>query len=111
MAIINITPTAADAVDKHKEQIQQFLRMVKGQYITLGNAFWANRQFTAPEMGAAYGTDAAELFNLSNKLATFIYEVTGETIAVVPDKYEYAFAQDGSVTITLKPTPVPTPAE
>ncbi|HEV7297760.1 MAG TPA: hypothetical protein VGN72_00220 [Tepidisphaeraceae bacterium] len=102
MAILINDNTATKAVEDHKEHIQRFLNMVKSQYGMLARGFWANRSHTPMAMAEAYGTDAAELFQLSSKLATFISDVTGEESSVVPAEYGYVINPDGTAVITLK---------
>jgi hypothetical protein len=71
-------------------------------------AFWHNQDVTPMQLAQKMGTDAAAYFMASAKVSEALSMMNPAHVPIaVPEGYEVAFGQDGTVTITKKDEPQP----
>jgi hypothetical protein len=111
--IINPNPAPTDpltagvqnAITQINAQYRQLFQLLNG----LSRFVWNNPKYTPQEVVAAFGTYAANLFQLSGLLCQLIGAVTGQTPNPIPTGWTWSAATDGTVTLTA-PTPAPAPS-
>jgi hypothetical protein len=110
--IINPNPAPTDpltaGVNNSIVQINAQFRQLVQLLTTLSKFVWNDPKYTPQEVVAAFGTYAANLFQLSGLLCSLIGSVTGTTPNPIPTGWTWSAATDGTVTLTA-PTPTPTP--
>lgn len=112
MSVLNNPPQPAPShaeitADNIKRQTRHTFNTMVQAFNAGARLFWANSRATPAEIATALGTDAREVFELHGKLGQLIASVKPETIlpgmAVVG---EFAYNDDGAVTILSSPPPV-----
>lgn len=87
-------------VEQHKRTVDALYRRTFNDFKNLAGGIWANKQHTPEQILEAYGADGAELFRLSNLLASLYQEITGQPLQVVPNGIVATVNEDGTVSIT-----------
>jgi len=108
MTILNLEDNSAQqsAAEQHAEALLShahgtWRRIVHSHQSGMA-AMWDNlpEGVSAADVVAAMGTNAAELFDLSGKLAEFIGSLDASQVVSVPEGVSYVSNADGTVTIT-----------
>lgn len=111
MAIIDLNPTPPTPPTADQIRQYQALRMqadiaaqwqaMQSVFNTVASYIWGSTEHTPQQALDAFGTNAADLFNLSNAYLGMIAAYTGQAVtSPVPTGWKYTINQDGTVSVT-----------
>jgi len=95
-------------LDKKSTTVEQSIRNLSGkmynrlkaEHSTIFRMIWNNSEgFSAQEILDDFGTDAAELFNLSSQMQIMLAQIDSSYVPLLPPN-EFTIQEDGTVIIS-----------
>jgi hypothetical protein len=112
MGLLESDPLPTPAEVAHREisnRVRAAFTQLQGALAAGQNLLWANPDATPKDVLAEFGTEAVQLFQLSNiavEAINAVASITGgpQIGSIVPPDVHYTLHADGTITLTNAPT-------